>query len=213
MRCTGAAGLSERALAAVAALRRATIVPVDESLALEAADVALERGLAMADAIVFATAQRHGATLVTGDLTSTVSRRRADRVGDRRAAQRCSFGRDAWRCRTDQLERPRHSVMASRRGWCARSTGPDGSAPTHRRGWPRRPLETFDGVLDRLLALADEAQVVEGDTVITDCPLEGARRVVRRPRWKSEMHRVGRRRHRVDSIAWRAVTRINAPRR
>jgi len=57
----------ERALAAVAALRRATIVPVDESLALEAADVALERGLAMADAIVFATAQRHGATLVTGD--------------------------------------------------------------------------------------------------------------------------------------------------
>jgi len=57
----------ERALAAVAALRRATIVPVDESLSLEAADVALERGLAMADAIVFATAQRHGATLVTGD--------------------------------------------------------------------------------------------------------------------------------------------------
>ena len=57
----------ERALAAVAALRRATIIPVDESLALEAADVALERGLAMADAIVFATAQRHGATLVTGD--------------------------------------------------------------------------------------------------------------------------------------------------
>lgn len=57
----------ERAMAAVAALRRATIVPVDESLALEAADVALERGLAMADAIVFATAQRHGATLVTGD--------------------------------------------------------------------------------------------------------------------------------------------------
>ena len=57
----------ERALAAVAALRRATIVPVDESLSLEAADVALERGLAMANAIVFATAQRHGATLVTGD--------------------------------------------------------------------------------------------------------------------------------------------------
>jgi predicted nucleic acid-binding protein len=57
----------DRALAAVAVLRRATIVPVDESLALEAADVALERGLAMADAIVFATARRHGATLVTGD--------------------------------------------------------------------------------------------------------------------------------------------------
>jgi predicted nucleic acid-binding protein len=57
----------ECALSAVAALRRATIVPVDDALALEAADVALERGLAMADAIVFATAQRYGATLVTGD--------------------------------------------------------------------------------------------------------------------------------------------------
>jgi len=57
----------ERALEAVAALRRATIVPVDESVALEAADVALSRGLAMADAIVFATARRYGATLVTGD--------------------------------------------------------------------------------------------------------------------------------------------------
>ena len=57
----------ERALEAVAALRRATIVPVDESVALEAADVALSQGLAMADAIVLATARRHGATLVTGD--------------------------------------------------------------------------------------------------------------------------------------------------
>jgi toxin FitB len=57
----------ERALEAVSALRRATIVPVDESLALEAADVALSLGLAMADAIVYATARRHGATLLTGD--------------------------------------------------------------------------------------------------------------------------------------------------
>jgi predicted nucleic acid-binding protein len=57
----------ERALEAVSALRRATIVPVDDSLALEAADVALAWGLAMADAIIYATARRHGATLVTGD--------------------------------------------------------------------------------------------------------------------------------------------------
>jgi predicted nucleic acid-binding protein len=57
----------ERALEAVSALRRATIVPVDESLALEAADTALSHGLAMADAIVYATARRCGATLVTGD--------------------------------------------------------------------------------------------------------------------------------------------------
>lgn len=52
---------------AVSALRQATIVPIDESLALEAADVSLQFGLAMADALVYATAQRHNATLVTGD--------------------------------------------------------------------------------------------------------------------------------------------------
>jgi predicted nucleic acid-binding protein len=57
----------ERAVEAVSALQRATVAPVDESLALEAADVSLELGLAMADSIVYATARRHGATLVTGD--------------------------------------------------------------------------------------------------------------------------------------------------
>jgi predicted nucleic acid-binding protein len=57
----------ERALEAVSALRRARIVPVDETLALEAADVALSYGLAMADALVYATAKRHGAKLVTAD--------------------------------------------------------------------------------------------------------------------------------------------------
>jgi predicted nucleic acid-binding protein len=57
----------ERALEAVAALRRATVAPVDESLAFEAADVSLTHGLAMADSIVYATARRHGARLVTGD--------------------------------------------------------------------------------------------------------------------------------------------------
>jgi predicted nucleic acid-binding protein len=57
----------ERAVEAVSALRRATIVPVDESLALEAADSSLSHGLAMADSLVYATARRHGARLVTGD--------------------------------------------------------------------------------------------------------------------------------------------------
>ncbi len=57
----------ERALEAVAALRRATIVPVDETLALEAADLALSAGLAMADALIYATARRHRAKLVTMD--------------------------------------------------------------------------------------------------------------------------------------------------
>ncbi len=57
----------ERALAAVSALRRATIAPVDASLALDAADVSLELGLAMADSMVYATARRHRAKLVTAD--------------------------------------------------------------------------------------------------------------------------------------------------
>jgi toxin FitB len=57
----------ERAVAAVAALRRATIAPVDEALALEAADLSLAHSLAMAASLVYATARRFGATLVTGD--------------------------------------------------------------------------------------------------------------------------------------------------
>jgi len=57
----------ERAIEAVSALRTTTIEPLAEGLALEAADVALEYGLTMADAIIFATASRHDAELVTGD--------------------------------------------------------------------------------------------------------------------------------------------------
>jgi predicted nucleic acid-binding protein len=57
----------ERAIESVAALRATTIVPFDESLALEAADAALEHGLAMADAIILATAKRHRAKIVTAD--------------------------------------------------------------------------------------------------------------------------------------------------
>ena len=57
----------ERAIEAVSALRTTTIEPLAESLALEAADVALEYGLAMADAIIFATASRHEAEIITGD--------------------------------------------------------------------------------------------------------------------------------------------------
>jgi predicted nucleic acid-binding protein len=57
----------ERAIEAVSALRRGTIAPVDEPLALEAADLSLAHGLAMADSLVYATARRFKATLVTGD--------------------------------------------------------------------------------------------------------------------------------------------------
>ena len=58
----------ERAIEAVTALRTTTIEPLVESLALEAADMALEHGLAMANAIIFATAACHEAEIVTGDV-------------------------------------------------------------------------------------------------------------------------------------------------
>jgi len=58
----------ERAIEAVSALRGTTIELLDDSLALEAADIALEHGLAMADAIIFATATRHDAEIVTSDV-------------------------------------------------------------------------------------------------------------------------------------------------
>jgi len=57
----------ERAVESVAALRSTMIEPLAESLALEAADLSLEHDLAMADAIILATAARHGAELVTSD--------------------------------------------------------------------------------------------------------------------------------------------------
>jgi len=49
-----------------AALRR-VVVPLDEGLALAAAHISNETKLAMADAIIYATAQAHQAQLVTGD--------------------------------------------------------------------------------------------------------------------------------------------------
>ena len=57
----------ERAIESVSALRATTIEPLAESLALEAADISLEHGLAMADAIIFATATRHRADIITTD--------------------------------------------------------------------------------------------------------------------------------------------------
>ena len=57
----------ERAIESVSVLRATTVEPLDESLALEAADISLEHGLAMADAIIFATARRHRAEIVTVD--------------------------------------------------------------------------------------------------------------------------------------------------
>lgn len=52
---------------AIARLRQCTVVPLDDALAVEAADFSLQRGLAMADAVVYATAQAQGVPLVTSD--------------------------------------------------------------------------------------------------------------------------------------------------
>ena len=57
----------ERAIESVSALRATRIEPLAESLALEAADISLEHGLAMADAIIFATAIKHEADIITAD--------------------------------------------------------------------------------------------------------------------------------------------------
>jgi predicted nucleic acid-binding protein len=46
---------------------RCVVVPLDEELALAAAHISNETRLAMADAIIYATAQAHQAQLVTAD--------------------------------------------------------------------------------------------------------------------------------------------------
>lgn len=60
--------LSEaEALLAIAQMKKEEVVPLDDESALLAADLALEYKLAMADAVVYATARRCQATLVTAD--------------------------------------------------------------------------------------------------------------------------------------------------
>jgi predicted nucleic acid-binding protein len=57
----------QSALEAVAAIGQTFVVPVDQSLSLEAADYSLMFGLHMADAVVYATARHYGAELYTSD--------------------------------------------------------------------------------------------------------------------------------------------------
>lgn len=57
----------EEALMAVAQMARAEEVLLDEPLALFAADVSIKYNLAMADAIVYATAIQKNSRLITGD--------------------------------------------------------------------------------------------------------------------------------------------------
>lgn len=57
----------EAATLGAARLQACSVVPLDDTLALEAADASLEHRLPMADAIVYATAHAYRAKLVTGD--------------------------------------------------------------------------------------------------------------------------------------------------
>ncbi len=57
----------ETALEAVAALSQTTVIPLDQTLSLEAADYSLEHDLHMADALVYATARQQDAELYTSD--------------------------------------------------------------------------------------------------------------------------------------------------
>lgn len=57
----------EEALLAVAALSQTTIVPVDQSISLEAADYSLEHNLHYVVALVYATARHWKAKLYTSD--------------------------------------------------------------------------------------------------------------------------------------------------
>lgn len=55
------------ALEAVAVLSQTKVIPVDQTLCLEAADYSLEHGLHFADALVYATARHYSVVLYTGD--------------------------------------------------------------------------------------------------------------------------------------------------
>jgi len=57
----------EEALLAVAVLSQTTIVPIDQSISLEAADYSLEHDLHFSDALVYATARHSKAKLYTSD--------------------------------------------------------------------------------------------------------------------------------------------------
>ena len=56
-----------RAIQVIGVLKHGQVVPLDEALAIGAAKLSLERKLPMADALIYATGLRHGATVYTQD--------------------------------------------------------------------------------------------------------------------------------------------------
>jgi len=57
----------EKALLAVGYMKNSPVIPLDETLALSAADIALQENLAMADAIIVATSRLHNCTIISSD--------------------------------------------------------------------------------------------------------------------------------------------------
>jgi len=57
----------EKALLAVGYMKNSPVIPLDEILALSAADIALRESLAMADAIIVATSRFYNCTIISSD--------------------------------------------------------------------------------------------------------------------------------------------------
>lgn len=57
----------EKALLAAGYMKNSPVIPLDETLALAAADIALQKKLAMADAIIVAVSRAHGCRIVSSD--------------------------------------------------------------------------------------------------------------------------------------------------
>lgn len=57
----------EKALLAAGYMKTSNVLPIDENLALAAADIAIQEGLAMSDAIIVATARANNCIIITSD--------------------------------------------------------------------------------------------------------------------------------------------------
>ena len=57
----------QQALLAIATLSQTTIVPIDQTISIEAADYSIENKLHFSDALVYATARHYKAQLYTSD--------------------------------------------------------------------------------------------------------------------------------------------------
>ena len=57
----------DKALLAIGYMRNSTTIPLNDDLALAAADIALEEELAMADAIIVATSRTHNCAVISSD--------------------------------------------------------------------------------------------------------------------------------------------------